>query len=423
MIKYQVHKFSNGLRLLMVPSKEAHSFKFTVIVKTGSDYETRSNNGISHFLEHMCFKGTKKRPSNFSISQELDEVGGSYNAFTSREITGYWAKVSDYHFKKTIDITSDIFMNSVFRESDIEKEKQVIKEEINMYLDDPKEKVWDNFFGLLYGNQPAGWPVLGPKENILRFTRKDLTKYRLSQYRAKSVVLIVSGNFKARDVISLVKDYFKDIPKGKAKEKVKTKEKQTKPQLSLEYKKTDQTHLRLGVRGINLFDHRRYALHVLDTILGGGMSFRLWQLVREKLGAAYYISSFISSATDRGLWGISSGIDNERAYLIISEILKEWKKLKEEVISPQEIKKAKENIRGNMLLLTENIHLIAEYYAFDLLYRNKIETMDQSLTKILKVTSSDLNKLANDLLKPNNLNLAIIGPFKDRQKFLQILKI
>ncbi|HPC31133.1 MAG TPA: pitrilysin family protein [Candidatus Paceibacterota bacterium] len=423
MVNYQVHKFSNGLRLLMVPSKEVHSFKCSVMVKTGSDYENKRNNGISHFLEHMCFKGTKKRPSNLVISQELDEVGGSYNAFTSREVTGYWTKVSDYHFKKAIDITSDIFLNSVFRESDVEKEKRVIQEEINMYLDDPKEKVWDNFFELLYKNQPAGWPIAGSKENVSKFRAGDLFSYRSSQYRAKSVVLVVSGNFKAKEIISLVKDYFRKIPGGKAKEKIKTKEKQIKPQLSLEYKKTDQTHLRLGVRGINLFDPRRYALHVLDTILGGGMSFRLWQLVREKLGAAYYVSSFVESATDRGIWGITAGIDNDRINLIISKILKEWKELKQDLITPKEIKKAKENIRGKILLATEDIHQVANYYAFDLLYKNKIETFEHYLTNILKVKPLDLNKLANDLLKPSNLNLAVIGPFKNKSRFLQILKI
>ncbi len=423
MHKFKLTKLNNGLKVLTVPSKEALSFQAMVLVNTGSDFESKENNGISHFLEHMCFKGTKKRPSNFAITKELDSVGGSYNAFTSFEYTGYYAKVAKQNKDIALDVVSDIFLNSQFPSQEIKKEKGVIIEEINMYKDEPRRYVWDHWRKLLYGNQPIGRSILGPKENIINFQKKDFIKYKESQYRAESTIVVISGNFSEKEIIKKVKKYFYNIKPGQRVAKEKVKEKQNKPQVFIENRKTDQTHLALGVRGINFFDKRRYALKMLDTILDGGMSGMLFQAIRDKLGVAYYVSSLMVTHSSHGFWVVRAGIDNKRLEEVIRVILKEWGKLKTKKIGNKELKKAKNYINGKVALGLENIHNLAEGFAFDELLRKEIETPEQYLKKIKEITISDIQKVAQDLLKPEFLNLALIGPHKNKEKLEKLLYI
>lgn len=423
MYQFQLKKFPNGLRLLMIPSKESLSFQITALVNTGSDFETKNLNGISHFLEHMCFKGTKKRPTNFDISKELDQVGGIYNAFTGREYTGYFVRVAKEYQKLAVDLVADIYLNSQFPEAEIEKERGVIIEEINMYHDDPKTYVDDLWTKLLYGDQPAGWSIAGVKTNIKKIRRKDFLNYHGQQYRSQSTLIVISGNFKEKEIISLIREAFALIPKGRGKNKIKAKEKQKQPNLILEKRFIDQTHIILGTRGINLFDHRRYTLNVFDAILSGGMSSRLFQLVRGKLGAAYYIDSSIEAKTDVGSWAIMAGLDSNRVELILKEILKEWFSFKKLLVSSHEIKKAQEYIVGHLALAFEDVHQVASLYSTQLLLKNKIETYQEYLKKIKKVTPSDIRKVANDLLKAQSFNLAVVGPHPHQSQLKKLLII
>ncbi|MFA5392541.1 MAG: pitrilysin family protein [Candidatus Paceibacterota bacterium] len=422
MYKFQLKTFPNGLRILMVPSKESLSFQITVLVNTGTEFESKNINGISHFLEHLCFKGTKKRPSNLEITQALDNVGGSYNAFTSDEITGYWAKVASKDKDLALDIVSDIYLNSQFPEKEIEKEKGVIIEEINMYRDVPQQYVWDLWHKLLYSDQPAGWSTLGLKQNIKKFQRDDFLRYHLSQYRSKSTLVVISGDFQIKEIIEKIKEEFKNISRGERKNKIRIKEKQNRPQVFLEGEKTDQAHLLLGLRGINLFDKRKYALDVLDAIFDGGMSGILFQTVREKLGAAYYVRSIVSSNTDYGFWVVKAGINNNRLEIILEAILKEWKKLRITLLTAKEIKKAKNYLNGKISLSMENVHEVANDFAYQELLKKKIETPQEYLQNIKKVTAYDLRKVAQDLLIPRHLNLALISPYKNKEKLVKILK-
>jgi predicted Zn-dependent peptidase len=406
----------------MVPSKESLSFQITVLVNTGTEFESKNINGISHFLEHLCFKGTKKRPSNLEITQALDNVGGSYNAFTSDEITGYWAKVASKDKDLALDIVSDIYLNSQFPEKEIEKEKGVIIEEINMYRDVPQQYVWDLWHKLLYSDQPAGWSTLGLKQNIKKFQRDDFLRYHLSQYRSKSTLVVISGDFQIKEIIEKIKEEFKNISRGERKNKIRIKEKQNRPQVFLEGEKTDQAHLLLGLRGINLFDKRKYALDVLDAIFDGGMSGILFQTVREKLGAAYYVRSIVSSNTDYGFWVVKAGINNNRLEIILEAILKEWKKLRITLLTAKEIKKAKNYLNGKISLSMENVHEVANDFAYQELLKKKIETPQEYLQNIKKVTAYDLRKVAQDLLIPRHLNLALISPYKNKEKLVKILK-
>ena len=423
MHKFKLTKLSNGLRILTVPSKESLSIRVMVLVNTGADFENKKNNGISHFLEHMSFKGTKKRPSNLAIVEELDSVGGSYNAFTGGEYTGYYAKVAQQNKELALEIVSDIYLNSQFPEKEMKKEKGVIIEEINMYKDNSKAYIWDLWEKLLYGNQAVGRSILGTKTNIKRFKREDFLKYYESQYRAKSTLVVVSGNFNEKETLNQIKDYFGDIRSGKGKIKELVKEKQNKPQVFIKNKKTDQTHLILGVRGINVFDKRRYALNVMDVIFDGGMSGILFQTIRDKLGVAYYIHSTISCSTDCGFWAVAAGIDNNRLEEVIGSVLKEWKKFKTKPVDIKDIKKAKSYITGKLALRLENVHNVARSFAFQELLKKEIETPAQYLRKIKQVTARDIQKVAEDLLKEKSLNLALIGPYKNKQRLQKLLHV
>jgi len=423
MYKFKLTKLSNGLRILTVPSKESLSFQIMALVNTGADFEAEADNGISHFLEHMCFKGTKKRPSNFDITQELDSVGGSYNAFTGKEYTGYYGIVAKQNKKLVLDIVSDIFLNSQFPEKEIKKEKGVIIEEINMYKDDPKRYISDLWGKVLYGNQAIGRSILGTEKNIRSFQRKDFLKYYESQYKANSTVIVVSGNFDEKEIIKQVKKYFGNIRLGQEKAKELVKEKQNKPQVFIKNKKTDQTHLILGFRGVDLFDKRQYALKVMDAVFDGGMSSILFQTVRDKLGVAYYIHSTVSRSSDHGFWAVKAGVDSNRLEEVIITVLNEWKKFKTKSISIKDIKKAKNYITGKVALSLEDVHNVADSLAFQELLKHKIETPNQYLEKIKQVTARDLQKVAQDLIKSQSLNLTLIGPHKNKQKLEKLLHV
>jgi len=395
-----------------------------VLVGTGSKYETKEINGISHFLEHMFFKGTKKRPTNMEIASVLDAVGGAYNAFTDKEVTGYWAKVDAKHFDLALDWVSDIFLNSKIEAEEVEMEKGVIIEELNMYLDTPMRYVGDLWEQLLYGDQPAGRMIIGEKEIIRALGRDDFVKYLASQYVAKNTIVVVAGNDKQVKSAKLkVKSYFDKIKKGAAQNKLKAIEKQASPGLKVHFKETDQTHLIVGCRGYNIFDKNRYPAALLGTILGGYMSSRLWTEVRERRGLAYYVRAGHENYTDTGYLAAHAGVDNTRAEDAIKVILGEFGKTKEQKIPEAEIKKAKDHIRGATLLSLESSDEVASYLGGQEVLKKEILLPEQFFKKIEKVTAEDLQRVAQEIFRPEKLNLALIGPFKEKEKFEKLLKI
>jgi len=413
----------NGLRIITVSQKNTEAVTVLVLVKTGSKYETKEINGISHFLEHMYFKGTKKRPTTLAVAETLDKIGGIYNAFTSEEYTGYYAKTVSTQFETALDWVSDIFLNSTLPEKEVEKEKGVIIEEVNMRYDHPMSYVNVLWAKLLYGDQPAGWDIIGTKRNIVNMTRKKLVDYMDSQYVASNTIVCVSGNIKSDLAIKKVKKYFSKIKESKAVKKQPVVERQSYPELILQARKTDQTHLCLGVRAYNLFHEDKYAQKLLAVILGGMMSSRLFREIREKLGAAYYISTASETGPDTGYLVTQVGVDNKKVEKVISTVLKEYKKISKEKVSAQELKKVKDHIKGKTALLLEPSDAKASFFANQELLEGKILTLKQIFAKIDKITSNDILKVAKDIFQPQKLNLALIGPFKNKEKFKKILKI
>ncbi len=412
----------NGLRIIIVPQKGTKAVTSLVLVGTGSKYEKKEINGISHLLEHLLFKGTKKRPGHIFISEPLDRVGGIYNAFTGEDYTGYFAKVDVKHFDLALDVISDIYLNSKLDPKEIKKEKAVIIEEINMYHDHPSSYVQSLWNKVLYGDQPAGRDIAGTKESVLAISRNQLVDYMKTQYTASNTIVCVAGNISDK-AINKIKRYFSNIKDKEIIEKPLVIEKQTKPNCLLKNKETDQTHFCLGVRGYNLFHSQRFTLGLLGLILGGMMSSRLFIKIREQLGLAYYVKTAVSSDPDTGFLVTQAGVDNNRVEKAISAVLNEYRKIAKNKISAKELKKAKDHFKGKMTLLFEASDAQASFYGSQDLLEEKILTPEQIYAKINKVSVNDILEVSKDVFKPEKLNLALIGPFKDKRRFQKILKL
>ena len=413
----------NGLRIITVPMKGSETVTFLVLVGTGSKYETKDINGISHFLEHMFFKGTKNRPDTLTIAETLDRVGGEYNAFTSKEFTGFWAKVAAKNQDVALDWISDILLNSKFDADDLEREKGVITEEINMYFDTPSAYVGDLWDQLLYGDQPAGRKVIGEKENIAQMSREKIISYFRDHYSSSNTIICVAGGINPKTVLGKVGNRFKTINSGDTRPKVKVKEEQANPRSLVYFKQTDQTHLCLGVRAYDIFHPQRYALGLLATILGGNMSSRLFIEVREKRGLAYYVRTAVDATTDTGALVTSAGVDNKNVEAAIKAILGEYKSLKEKTITKEELQKAKDYQKGGLSLSLESSDNQASFYADQELLKNEILAKEEISRRIDKVTANDIKKVAEDIFKPEKLNLALIGPYKEKERFDKLLEL
>lgn len=420
---YKKKVLKNGLRIIAVPIKGAPSVTVMSLVEAGSKYENKQNNGISHFLEHMCFKGTNKRTKAGDIAKEFDAMGAQNNAFTGQEVTGYWGKAHKKHTDKMLDIIADMYLNPTFPEKDLEIEKGVIVEEINMYEDLPQILVNEVFDKLLYGDQPAGWSVAGTRENVRSFNRNNFINYRKQHYVASATTIVVAGDIEEKDIFKKTEKYFSGIPTGEKTDKKKVIEKQTKPAVSVRFKETDQTHLILGVRAFDLYDKRMPALNLLASVLGRGMSSRLFQKMRDQLGICYYVKSHIENLTDHGYLAISAGVDSDRVEEGIKGILEEMKKIRDEEVPKEELRKVKDLVIGRMYLGLESSDSLANFYGFQEIMKEKIKTPKDLEKEIEKVTTTDIQKLAKQIIKNSKLNLAIVGKYKDEERFKKILKL
>ncbi len=415
----------NKLRIITVPVKNANSVTVLILVGTGSKYETKDINGISHFLEHLFFKGTKKRPSTLEISETLDMIGGQYNAFTSKEVTGFWAKVDKKHTDVALDWISDIFLSSKFEEEEIEREKGVVIEELNMYLDTPTAYVSELFEDLLYRDQPAGWRIIGEKATITNFNREKVLDYYHSHYSNENTVVCVAGDVGSKQIEYKIKKHFSKIEIRKHSKKPDTKEEQSKPEILIHHKKTDQTHFCLGVRTYDMYDKRKYALSLMAVILGGNMSSRLFISVRERHGLAYYIHTSFESTSDTGYLVTQAGIKNDSLEKAVGLVLKEYKDLRINKIKDSELKKAKDYLRGTLSLSLDATDNQSSFYANQEVMGQTILTPEEKLKLIDKVSINDIKKVAEDIFKNKKLNLAVIGPLgqEERKRLEKILRI
>lgn len=412
----------NGMRLLLVPEPQSLATTVLVAVEAGSKYESKEVNGLSHFLEHMCFKGTKNRPRPLDIARELDGLGAEYNAQTSQEVTSYFAKVRNESFERALDVVADVYMNPLLDAKELEKERGVIAGEIDMYEDLPPRKVAELFMELVYGDQPAGWPILGSKEVIRKLTRDDFLRYRGAHYLSSATVVAIAGGFDVEKATQLVEKHFSVLGSGEKEEKEKVREVQEKPRELVHFKEVDQTHLIMGFRAFDIHDERRYPLQILTDILGGGMASRLWQVVREELGAAYYVYASGDLYSDHGLVAMDAGVHHEKLEAVLKASLKEFARLKEEPVSAEELRRAKEHVVGNFFLSLETSDALAAFYASQEIMHMPLRDPQEVAAKLQAVSAEDIRAVARECFTNERLNLALIGPFKDRS-FLDILKV
>lgn len=421
-MKFNKTTLDNGLRIITVPMIDNPSVTVLVMVEAGSKFEDKKNNGLSHFLEHMVFKGTPRRPKAIDISKELDSIGSHYNAFTSQEFTGYYAKADMRHLDKIIDVVSDMYNNPLFEEEEIKKEKGVIVEEIRMYQDLPQQHVQNIFMELLYGDVPAGWNIAGTEENVKSFTRDQFVKYRSEHYLASSTIVIVSGTFDEHQTIKKIEKAFSTIGISQKSSKLAVKDLQKEPVVKTQFKETDQTHLVIGVRTFPIKDNRTPAMLVLSTILGRGMSSRLFSKMRDQLGICYYVKTEHNPFTDHGFLSISAGVDNARVKEAVVGIMEECERLKVELVLEEEMKKAKDYIAGTTMLELETSDARAEYCGYQELMKKVIDLPSDIIEKVNKVSAKEIMSLAKDIFINEGLNMALIGRSKNGEEFQEIFK-
>ncbi len=418
---HQKTTLDNGLRIVTAPLPHAHSISVVFFLAGGSRYETPDEAGLSHFAEHLCFKGTPRRPTAKDISEAIEGLGGILNGGTDKEATVYWTKVARQHFLHSLDVLSDMLRHSLLEPSEIEKERLVITEEINMSRDSPAFRVDLLSDEVLWPDHPLGRDVAGTKETVSRIGQPELRAFIDRQYLPNSTVVGVAGAIEHDEVVSAIQRWFHDWTARPAPRFSPAPDSQAAPRLKAEYKDTEQAHLCLALPGLPLLHPDRYALDLLSVVLGEGMSSRLFQEIREKQGLAYDIHSYVSYFQDTGAVAIGAGVDPRKLPRTVKAILEELWRLKE-TVPEDELKKAREMTKGRMLLRLEDSRSVAGWLAGQELLCKGIKTIDEVMASLDAVTAADLQRVADGLLLTEKLNLAVVGPVKDEDGLHRLLR-
>lgn len=419
-MNYFLTKLNNSLRVLTVPMPSLESVTVSVWVKTGSRNENRKNNGISHFLEHMFFKGTTNRPTAKQIAEEIDSIGGIQNAGTSKEYTQYYIKCRADKAEIAFNLLSDMVMNSLLASEEIEREKGTIIEEIRMYEDTPMINIGEVFESLIYKDHSLGMDIAGTEKTVSEMERKDFLDYKESFYNIDNILITVAGGLSQKMANELAKKYFEKLIKSSSKivlNKFETKQK--KPQIKLHNKKKEQAHIILGYRADGRNYKHRYAQGILSVILGGGMSSRMFTEVRERRGLAYSVRTSMDRYIDCGYIGTYAGLDTKRVTEAVEVILEEHLKVVngQNPITTQELVKSKEFLKGHLALALEDTSDVSSFFGNQVLFENEVLTPEKVFKKIDRVTMEEVNFEAKKLFVPENLNLAIIGPYESDEGF------
>lgn len=407
---FKKYYLENGIPLVTECIRSVHSVTLGIWVRIGSRFEPPDKNGLSHFLEHMFFKGTRKRSAR-DIAVEIDSIGGDLNAFTSRETTTFYVKVLDQHLNKGIDLLTDIFLHSTFPEEDIEKEKRIIKEEIKMVEDTPDDYINDLFYQDVWGNKGIGLPVLGKRETVRSFKREDIIGHIRKYYGARDIVIACAGNFDPDNLLSSLNRALGGLRRGSEPKMGETPE--FRPSVNIYQKELSEVHMCIGVKGLPQSSPERYVLYLINAILGAGVSSRLFQEIREKRGLVYSIYSFIASYIDTGLFGVYAGTSKKRVSEVIDLIVNEMKSLKDN-ISEDELRRAKEQIKGNLILGLESTSNRMQNLARQEIYYGRYYSPEDIIRQIEGVTLSQVKGLAERLIH-DSMAITLLGPVQPSQ--------
>ncbi len=419
---YQKTTLDNGLRLITAPMPHTHSVSLSFFIGSGSRYETETQAGISHFIEHLCFRGTSKRPTARDISTAIEGIGGILNGGTDKELTVYWCKVAQPHLPTALDVLVDMLLNSRFDLTDIEKERQVITEEINMSHDSPAQRVALLIDELLWSEHPLGRDIAGSKESVAAITQDMLLGYLASHYQPSNTIVTVAGNIQHQEVITTVSQIMGKWTDQQPHPGYLAFEEHPVKRLRIETRDTEQVQLCLALPGLPLLHPKRFSLGLLNVILGGGMSSRLFTQIRDKLGLVYSIHSYADHLLDTGSIIISAGVETKNLQVALQAILAELCQLREK-IPESELDKAKEFSKGHLLLRMEDSRSVAGWLGGQEILAGRILTVDEVVSIIDAITTEELQQLAQELLVGNKLRLAVVGPVPQNEPLEELLKL
>lgn len=419
---YQKFTLDNQLRLIVDELPHTRSATVSMYVATGARYEAERVSGISHFIEHMLFKGTTKRPTAQDIAVAIEGIGGFFNASTGNEITNYWVKVSYQHFDTALDVLSDMVRMPLLDPLEIEKERRVIIQEIRETFDAPEDLVFYDLDELMWLPHALGRDVAGTVESVGAISREDMVNYLKRYYHANNLVVSVAGYVNAPEVLAKISDAFAMVLPAPIEPFERFMVAQDKARLHVRYKKTEQAHVAVSTWAFDRNHPDRYAVRVLNTILGDGMSSRLFQEIREKRGLAYSVSSFGSAMDDCGYFGSYAAVDPKNAAETVHAMLEEWGRLAAEPVPAEELEKAKELIKGGILLSMEDTHSIAGWYGYQEALRLPMLTVDDVTALVDAVTVEDVQRVARMIFRNEWLNLSVVGPFRSEGKFVKALR-
>ena len=412
----------NGLRILTSHMPHTQSVSIVLYVGAGSRYETPEEAGISHFVEHMCFKGTPRRPTSKEISEAIEGVGGVLNAATDRELTTYYCKVPVAHFRVALDVLADIIHEPLFDQVEIEKERLVILEELSMSYDVPSYRADLLIDEVMWPDQPLGRDVGGTRESVTDITRDMLMQYMKRQYTIPNLVVSIAGNIPHEEAAEAVDLHFRDWTSRQPSPWFPAEDGQSTPRMSLERRKTEQAHVCIAVKGLSSTHPDRYALDMLNAVLGEGMSSRLFLELRENQSLVYDVHTTTSHLKDCGTFIAYAGVDPKNTRKAIQSILHELNRIKEGV-PEEELHKAREYLKGRLVLRMEDTRSVAAWLGAQELLHDQVITVEQVLAKVDAITPEDVQKVARSLLVTEKLSMAIVGPFRSDKAFQARLKI
>lgn len=412
----------NGLRILTQTMPHTHSVSVLFLVGVGSRYETDSEGGAAHFIEHMVFKGTKKRPTARAIAEAIEGVGGVFGAGTGRETTVFWAKVATPHLLIALDVLVDMLRNAHFDAKELEKEAQVIVEEINLSFDSPSELVHLLAYEQLWPNHPLGRDIAGTRESVAALRRHVLLNYLARHYAPNRTVISLAGNLEHEESVARLAEHLGDWCPTTAVAFQPSPDSFIEPRLNVHFRETEQAHIHISVPGLSLSHPDRFALRLLNVVLGEGMSSRLFQEIRERLGLAYSVDAFAEMFLDTGVAGMYAGVSPNQAENAVGALLAEWDRLRQEPVSESELHKAKEYLKGRMLLSLEDSAAYASWWGRQEVHNRPLEDPDEVVARLDAVGPQDIQVLAQRLFREQKLNLVVVGPFRERSSFLSALR-
>jgi predicted Zn-dependent peptidase len=420
---YQKTVLENGLRILTSPMPHTRSVSMGFFLGVGSRYETDEQGGTSHFIEHMLFKGTEKRPTAKDIAIAIEGIGGVFNASTGQELTLYWAKVAQPHLDVAVDVLVDMLLRAKFDSEEIEKERRVIIEEINMIFDAPDSWVHVLINKLVWPDHPLGRDIIGTKESVSALDRKALLAHLERHYRPANCVISLAGNIEHEGVVEKLSEQFGNWPRREVSQYQPAVDDQAQARLRVHYRDIEQAHLCFSVPALPRGHPDRFNLRVLNTVLGEGMSSRLFLEIREKRALAYSVHSYIAALYDTGAAGIYAAVDPARAQPAIKAMLGEWDRLRQEKVLADELTKAKEFLKGRLMLQMEDTFSVAAWFGRQEILGPDVLTLDEVVANIEAATAEDIQRLAQKLFLQEKLNLAVVGPFKNEEGFRELLEL